>query len=279
MKPIITAENLTHTYTDGQNNSVKALDGINLSIAPGEFIAIIGTNGSGKSTLARHFNALLTPTEGLCLVNGLDTSKEENMWQIRQTVGMVFQNPDNQIVAAVVEEDVAFGLENIGVPSEQIRPRVEAALAAVNMSDYAQQAPHRLSGGQKQRIAIAGVMALEPKCIVFDEPTAMLDPRGRKEIVNTVLKLNKEKHITIVYITHKMEEAILADRIVAMEKGKIVMMGTPGDVFSQVEMINKLGLEAPLAAEVAYDLTKAGHSLPANIITHKELCRALCPSK
>ena len=278
MNQIISVQNLTHTYTDGQNNSVKALDGINLSIAPGEFVAIIGTNGSGKSTLARHFNALLTPTEGICLVNGLDTSKEENMWQVRQTVGMVFQNPDNQIVAAIVEEDVAFGLENIGVPSEQIRPRVEAALAAVNMSAYAQQAPHRLSGGQKQRIAIAGVMALEPKCIVFDEPTAMLDPKGRKEIVSTVVKLNKEKHITIVYITHKMEEAILADRIVAMEKGKIVMMGTPAEVFSQVELINKLGLEAPLAAEVAFHLNKAGHKLPANIITHKELCKALCPS-
>ena len=275
---IISVQNLTHTYTDGQNNSVKALDGINLSIAPGEFVAIIGTNGSGKSTLARHFNALLTPTEGICLVNGLDTSKEENMWQVRQTVGMVFQNPDNQIVAAIVEEDVAFGLENIGVPSEQIRPRVEAALAAVNMSAYAKQAPHRLSGGQKQRIAIAGVMALEPKCIVFDEPTAMLDPKGRKEIVSTVVKLNKEKHITIVYITHKMEEAILADRIIAMEKGKIVMMGTPAKVFSQVELINKLGLESPLAAEVAFQLTQAGHKLPENIITHKELCKALCPS-
>ena len=276
MKPIISAQNLTHTYIDGQNNSVKALDGINLSIATGEFVAIIGTNGSGKSTLARHFNAILSPTEGICLVNGLDTSKEENMWQVRQTVGMVFQNPDNQIVAAVVEEDVAFGLENIGVPSPEIRPRVEAALAAVNMTAYAKQAPHRLSGGQKQRIAIAGVMALEPKCIVFDEPTAMLDPKGRKEIVSTVLKLNKEKHITIVYITHKMEEAILADRIIAMEKGKIVMEGTPAEVFSKVDVINKLGLESPLAAEVAFQLAKAGNKLPANIITHKELCAALC---
>ncbi|NLU43341.1 MAG: energy-coupling factor transporter ATPase, partial [Acholeplasmataceae bacterium] len=263
-------------YTDGQNNNIKALDSINLSIAPGEFVAIIGTNGSGKSTLARHFNGLLQPTSGKCFVNGLDTTIEGNTWNVRQTIGMVFQNPDNQIVAAIVEEDVAFGPENIGVPHAEIRPRVEAALAAVNMTEYAKHAPHLLSGGQKQRIAIAGVLALLPQCIVFDEPTAMLDPRGRKDIVNIVLKLNKEQKITIVYITHKMEEAILADRVIAMENGKIVMEGTPAEVFGQVKKIRELGLEAPLPAEVAENLRQCGHKLNQDIITDEELAVALC---
>ena len=262
MDPIIETRALTHTYVDGQNEEMIALDGISLSIMPGEFVAIIGTNGSGKSTLARHFNALLTPTKGTCLVGGLDTSVEENLWQVRQTVGMVFQNPDNQIVAAVVEEDVAFGLENIGVPGPEIRPRVEKALTDVGMLSYAKHAPHRLSGGQKQRIAIAGVVALEPKCIVFDEPTAMLDPKGRKDIVDT----------------HKMEEAILADRVIAMKDGHIELMGSPKEVFTQVDRIRALGLECPLAAEVASALKKGGRDLP-KILTHKELCEALCPSK
>jgi energy-coupling factor transport system ATP-binding protein len=276
MQPIIEVKNLVHVYTDGQNNNIKALDSIDLSIAQGEFVAIIGTNGSGKSTLARHFNALLQPTSGKCFVNGLDTTIEENTWNVRQTIGMVFQNPDNQIVAAIVEEDVAFGPENIGVPHAEIRPRVEAALAAVNMTEYAKHAPHLLSGGQKQRIAIAGVLALRPQCIVFDEPTAMLDPRGRKDIVNIVLKLNKEQKITIVYITHKMEEAILADRVIAMENGKIVMEGTPSEVFGQVKKIRELGLEAPLPAEVAEVLRQCGHKLNRNIITDEELAAALC---
>jgi len=276
MQPIIEVKNLVHVYTDGQNNNIKALDSIDLSIAQGEFVAIIGTNGSGKSTLARHFNALLQPTSGKCFVNGLDTTIEGNTWNVRQTIGMVFQNPDNQIVAAIVEEDVAFGPENIGVPHAEIRPRVEAALAAVNMTEYAKHAPHLLSGGQKQRIAIAGVLALRPQCIVFDEPTAMLDPRGRKDIVNIVLKLNKEQKITIVYITHKMEEAILADRVIAMENGKIVMEGTPSEVFGQVKKIRELGLEAPLPAEVAEVLRQCGHKLNRNIITDEELAAALC---
>jgi len=276
MQPIIEVKNLVHVYTDGQNNNIKALDSINLSIAPGEFVAIIGTNGSGKSTLARHFNGLLQPTSGKCFVNGLDTTIEGNTWNVRQTIGMVFQNPDNQIVAAIVEEDVAFGPENIGVPHAEIRPRVEAALAAVNMTEYAKHAPHLLSGGQKQRIAIAGVLALLPQCIVFDEPTAMLDPRGRKDIVNIVLKLNKEQKITIVYITHKMEEAILADRVIAMENGKIVMEGTPAEVFGQVKKIRELGLEAPLPAEVAENLRQCGHKLNQDIITDEELAVALC---
>lgn len=278
MEPIIEVKHLTHTYVDAQNQEMTALEDISLSIQPGEFVAVIGTNGSGKSTLARHFNALLVPTSGQCLVGGLDTSVDENLWPVRQTVGMVFQNPDNQIVAAVVEEDVAFGLENIGVPGPEIRPRVEQALALVGMSAYAKHAPHRLSGGQKQRIAIAGVVALQPRCIVFDEPTAMLDPKGRRDIVRTVLALNREKHITIVYITHKMEEAILADRVIAMDHGHIVMEGNPKDVFTQVGRIHELGLESPLAAEVAYALKEAGHALPP-VLTHEELCDVLCPSK
>ena len=276
MQAFIEVQNLIHVYTDGQNNEIKALDGINLSIKQGEFIAIIGTNGSGKSTLARHFNALLQPTAGKCFVNGLDISVEENIWNIRQKVGMVFQNPDNQIVASIVEEDVAFGPENIGVPHAEIRQRVEQALASVNMIEYAKHAPHLLSGGQKQRIAIAGVLALLPQCIVFDEPTAMLDPRGRKDIVNIVKKLNKEQAITIIYITHKMEEAILADRLIAMNKGKIVMEGTPAEVFCQVKKIRKLGLEAPLPAEIAESLRQDGYELSRNIITDEELANELC---
>ncbi len=279
MEPLISVKNLEHTYIDGQNNKVLALSGINLDIAQGEFLAIIGSNGSGKSTLAKHLNGLLLPTQGSCTVAGLATSEEDQLWTIRQQVGMVFQNPDNQIVAAVVEEDVAFGLENIGVPSAQISSRVEKALSAVDMLAYKKHAPYRLSGGQKQRVAIAGILALEPKCIVFDEPTAMLDPLGRKEIVETVLKLNKTKKITIVYITHKMEEAILADRVIAMSEGKIVLSGSAKEVFSQVQVLKKLGLEVPLAAEIAYDLQKSGHSLPENIVSQEELEAALCPSK
>ena len=273
---MIKIENLKHYYTDSDGNEVKALDGVDLTIEQGEFVAIIGANGSGKSTLARHLNCLLLPTEGRVEVSGLDTMEEKNMWDIRQQVGMVFQNPDNQIVAAVVEEDVAFGPENIGVPGPEIGPRVAKALAAVGMTEYAKHAPHRLSGGQKQRVAIAGIMALEPKCIVLDEPTAMLDPQGRKEIVSTVQKLNKEKQITIVYITHYMVEALAADRVVVMEKGHIRFMGTPREVFSRVDELETLGLEAPLAAKVASELRKSGVKLPGGIITDEELAQALC---
>lgn len=275
---IIQTEGLRFAYAEEGAVNPFVLDGVSLDIEEGSFVAVLGHNGSGKSTLAKHLNAILLPSGGKVYVDGIDTADEDKLLDIRRTVGMVFQNPDNQIVAAIVEEDVAFGLENIEVPGPEIRPRVEKALAAVDMLDYAKRAPHRLSGGQKQRVAIAGVLALEPRCIVFDEPTAMLDPRGRKEIVSTVLKLNKEKHITIVYITHKMEEAILADRIIAMEKGRIVLEGTPKEVFTQVDRIRGLGLECPLAAEVANALDKQGHQLPP-IITHKELCEALCPSK
>ncbi len=276
MQTIIEVKNLTHIYTDSENKEIKALDGINLEIRQGEFVAVIGANGSGKSTLARHFNALQRPSEGTCLIEGMDTTVEENLWNIRQHVGMVFQNPDNQIVAAIVEEDVAFGPENIGVPTAEIRTRVDAALAAVGMSDYARHAPHLLSGGQKQRVAIAGVLALEPKCIVLDEPTAMLDPQGRKEIVTTVKKLNREKGITVVYITHYMEEALQADRIIVMGEGKIQMQGTPKEVFSHVRELYTLGLEAPLAAKVADDLRQSGLGLQQGIITNEELAESIC---
>ena len=263
---MISIKELKHYYTDADGKEVKALDGIDLDIKKGEFVAIIGANGSGKSTLARHLNALLLPTAGTCTVGGLDTNNEDNMWDIRQQVGMVFQNPDNQIVAAIVEEDVAFGPENIGVPSEEIRPRVEKALAAVGMSDYAKHAPHLLSGGQKQRVAIAGLMALEPACIVLDEPTAMLDPQGRKEIVSTVKSLNKDKGITIVYITHYMTEALAADRVVVMRKGEIYLEGTPDQVFTRSEMLNKAGLEVPQSIELIERLNKElGFNIPVQV--------------
>ena len=275
MEPVIETQGLKHVYIDADNNQVTALDGIDLQIMPGEFVAVIGANGSGKSTLARHFNALLLPTEGCVKVHGFDTLDEDNLWRIRQDTGMVFQNPDNQIVAAIVEEDVAFGPENIGVPAEELRKRVEDALRAVDMLDYREHAPHLLSGGQKQRVAIAGTLALGSNCIVLDEPTAMLDPKGRKEILNTMRKLNREQHITVVYITHFMTEALLADRVIVMSKGKIVFQGTPKEVFSRVDELEKLGLEAPLAAKVAFELRKSGAKLPPGIITNEELAAAL----
>lgn len=275
MEPVIETKWLKHVYIDSDNNPVTALDGIDLQIMPGEFVAVIGANGSGKSTLARHFNALLLPSEGSVNVHGLDTLDENNLWQIRQDTGMVFQNPDNQIVAAVVEEDVAFGPENIGVPTEELKQRVEDALRAVDMLDYREHAPHLLSGGQKQRVAIAGTLALGSRCIVLDEPTAMLDPKGRKEILSTVRKLNREQHITVVYITHFMTEAMQADRVIVMGDGRIKFQGTPRDVFSRVEELEKLGLEAPLAAKFALELRKSGVKLPQGIITNEELAEAL----
>lgn len=273
---MIKIKDLKHYYTDADGNEVRALDGVSLDIADGEFVAIIGANGSGKSTLARHLNALLLPTEGSVEVAGYDTSELEHLWDVRQEVGMVFQNPDNQIVAAIVEEDVAFGPENIGVPHDEIRPRVEAALAAVGMTEYAKHAPHLLSGGQKQRVAIAGILALAPQCLVLDEPTAMLDPQGRKEIVEVVKQLNQERKMTIIYITHYMTEALAADKVVVMEAGHIRFSGTPAEVFSRVDELEALGLEAPLAAKVASELRKAGVKLPAHVITDEELTKALC---
>ena len=251
MQSLIEIKNLKHSYIDTDGNEIHALNGVSLDIYKGEFIAVIGANGSGKSTLARHLNALLLP---------------KNLWNIRQHVGMVFQNPDNQIVAAIVEEDVAFGPENIGVPPAEIRTRVDNALAAVGMTEYAKHAPHLLSGGQKQRVAIAGV----------DEPTAMLDPRGRIEIVNTVKKLNREKNITVVYITHYMEEAMQADRIIAMEHGVIKMQGKPEEIFTKVKELHALGLETPLAAQAAFDLRQKGIKLADGIISNEELTEELC---
>lgn len=273
---MIQTEHMSHTYQDESGNVVYALDDVSLAIRKGEFVSIIGTNGSGKSTLAKHFNVLLTPSKGAVTVLGMDTKEPKNLWDIRQHVGMVFQNPDNQIVAAVVEEDVAFGPENLGVEPSEIRRRVDEALASVNMTDYALHSPGLLSGGQKQRIAIAGVLAMKPDCIVLDEPTAMLDPVGRKEVLETVHRLNKEEGITIVYITHFMEEAVTSDRVVVMKNGKLLHDGTPREIFSQVPMLKELGLDVPVAAEVAAKLRLDGVSLSNEIITEEELGDQLC---
>ena len=272
---MIEVNHLSHLYVDENGNDVRALDDVSLSIGRGEFVAIIGTNGSGKSTLAKHFNVLLQPTEGTVTVCGFNTLDDEHIWNIRQHVGMVFQNPDNQIVAAVVEEDVAFGPENLGVPSAEIRKRVDDALAAVNMTEYAEHGPHLLSGGQKQRIAIAGVLAMKPDCIVLDEPTAMLDPKGRLEVLETIHRLNKEEGITIVIITHFMEEAVTADRVVVMKNGVKLQEGTPREIFTQVDTLKELGLDVPVAAEVASKLIQKGVDIPNDIITNDELGDAL----
>ena len=268
-------ENVTHIYQSGEGNGHEALREVTLSIVAGEFVAVLGANGSGKSTLARHLNALLLPTEGMCLVRGWDTKDEERRWDIRQEVSMVFQNPDNQLIAAVVEDDVAFGPENLGVPPEEIRTRVQNALALVGMESYAQAAPHLLSGGQKQRIAIAGAIAMQTHCLVLDEPTAMLDPRGRAEVLSAVEKLHDERGMTIVYITHFMEEAIAADRIVLMDAGRIVMDGTPREIFAQPERVRALGLDVPLATDLAERLRHGGRDLPQDILTDEELLHCL----
>ena len=246
MEEIIRAEEVSYKYDEGK----KALERINLEIEEGEYVAIIGSNGSGKSTLAKLFNALLLPTEGRILIDGEDTREEEELWKIRAKVGMVFQNPDNQIVAALVEDDVAFGAENLGVEAEEIRRRVEYALKAVRMEEFRKAAPHKLSGGQKQRIAIAGALALQTKCIVFDEATAMLDPEGREEVLGVINKIHKERGITVIYITHFMEEAALADRIIVMNSGRIVDIGTPKKIFAQAGKLKELGLEVPTAVEL-----------------------------
>ncbi|BBB91390.1 MAG TPA: energy-coupling factor transporter ATPase [Methylomusa anaerophila] len=277
MGEIIKIENLCHTYTGYEGREVPALADISLSIAKGEFAAIIGTNGSGKSTLAKHLNALLLPTGGRCLVDGMDTADNDKLWSIRQMVGMVFQNPDNQIVAAVVEEDVAFGPENLGIIPSEIVKRVSDALRAVGMEEYRQHGPHLLSGGQKQRVAIAGVLAMRPECLVLDEPTAMLDPQGRKEVLETVHKLNKKEGITVIYITHFMEEAVTADRVIVMEAGRIVDQGPPAVIFSNVKKLKDIGLDVPVAAEVSQLLRQAGVPLPDNLTTDDELVVALCP--
>ncbi len=257
-------------------SSDLALKNINLRIEPGEFVAIIGPNGSGKSTLAKLFNGLYTPTEGDIFVAGFNTKNQDDIWKIRQKAGMVFQNPDNQIVATIVEEDVAFGPENLGIPPEEIRQRVKEALEIVELTEYADKAPHLLSGGQKQRVAIAGILAMKPDCIILDEPTAMLDPVGRKEVISTVKKLNQNEGKTIVLITHFMEEAVQADRVLVMEKGKVVMEGKPNEIFSQVQRLKKLGLDVPQVTELAYKLTRDSVPVRRDILTVEEMVDCLC---
>ena len=276
MKEIISVENLAYTYPGIDDQpGVVVFEDMNLKIQEGTFVAILGTNGCGKSTLAKHFNSILLPTGGKVYVCGIDTSNEERIMQVRRNVGMVFQNPDNQIVANVVEEDVAFGPENLGVSSPEIRHRVNKALKQVGMYEYREHAPHLLSGGQKQRIAIAGVIAMEPKCIVLDEPTAMLDPRGRREVIETIGRLNKEKGITVVLITHHMDEAAKADRVVVMSKGHVAADGTPEEVFSQVELLHTIGLAAPESVELCWELNKQGFALPLNKLDPEKCAQAL----
>ncbi len=253
----------------------RAINGVNLDVKRGDFIAIIGANGSGKSTLAKHINAILFPTEGTVWVNGLNTSQEENLWEIRRSAGMVFQNPDNQIIATVVEEDVGFGPENLGVPTEEIWKRVEDSLKAVGMLEYRKQSPNMLSGGQKQRVAIAGIMAMKPECIVLDEPTAMLDPNGRKEVISTIQWLNRHENITVILITHHMDEVVNADKIFVMDNGMIVMQGTPKEIFSRIPEIKKYRLDVPQVTELAYELRQAGLDIPEGILTVDELVEAL----
>lgn len=280
MMNIIEVENLEFEYkiTDDNGEVVGAnqvLKGVSLSVPKGQFVAVLGHNGCGKSTLAKHLNGILVATSGKVLINGIDAADDDRIYDIRQTVGMVFQNPDNQLVATVVEEDVAFAPENLGVPPEEIRKRVDDALKAVNMYDYREHSPHQLSGGQKQRVAIAGVLAMAPDCIVLDEPTAMLDPKGRAEVMKTIKMLNRENGVTIVLITHYMEEAAQADRVVVVDEGEIVMDNTPKKVFSQVATMKNLGLDVPQVTQLAYELKKAGFDISTEIITEDECVEAI----
>ena len=276
MSDIIKVEHLAYTYPGMDDMpGVAVFADMNLTVEEGTFVAILGTNGCGKSTLAKHFNSILLPTGGKVWVCGLDTSDEERLMAVRRTVGMVFQNPDNQIVANVVEEDVAFGPENLGIASPEIRHRVDKALKQVGMYEYREHAPHLLSGGQKQRIAIAGVIAMEPKCIVLDEPTAMLDPRGRREVIDTIGKLNRDKGITVVLITHHMDEAAKADRVVVLHKGKVAADGSPKAVFSQVELLHDLGLAAPETVELCDALNAEGFDLPLDALSVEECAQVI----
>ena len=277
---IIKAKQLVHEYIrrdeEGNVESIQtALDHIDLDVQPGQFIAILGHNGSGKSTLAKHINALLAPTEGSLWIDGKDVTQEENILPVRKTAGMVFQNPDNQIIASVVEEDVGFGPENIGVPTDEIWQRVEESLKSVGMLQYRHHSPNKLSGGQKQRVAIAGVMAMEPKCIVMDEPTAMLDPVGRKEVLKTVHKLRKQKNVTVILITHYMEEVVDADKIFVMDHGKVVMEGTPKEIFSRVDELKSYRLDVPQVTILADELRKRGLDIPKGILRKEELVEAI----
>ncbi|MBE5887067.1 MAG: energy-coupling factor transporter ATPase [Lachnospiraceae bacterium] len=278
---LIKTKNLTFEYIrrDDEGNVegiTKAVDDVNLDIKQGDFITILGHNGSGKSTLAKHMNAILYPTDGTVWVDGKDTNEDEYLWDIRQTAGMVFQNPDNQIIGQVVEEDVGFGPENMGVPTKEIWERVEESLKAVGMYEYRKHSPNKLSGGQKQRVSIAGVIAMHPKCIILDEPTAMLDPKGRKEVIRAVRALNDVEKVTVILITHYMEEAIYSDKIFVMDQGRIVMQGTPKQVFSQVEQLKELRLDVPQATLLSYELKKAGLNLEDGILSKEGLVEALC---
>lgn len=278
MDEMIQIRDLHFSYSAGEGETEPAeevLKGIDLTIKRGEFVAVLGHNGSGKSTLAKHINAILLPTSGKVTVEGIDTADEERIFELRQKAGMVFQNPDNQIVSSIVEEDVAFALENLGVPYEEMRQRVDESLKAVNMYEYRQHSPSQLSGGQKQRIAIAGVIAMQPDCIVLDEPTAMLDPQGRREVMATIKQMNEEKGITIVLITHYMDEAAQSGRIVVMDKGRVVLDGTPREVFSHVEQVKSIGLDVPQATELAWELRRAGCDIPEDILTEQECTAAI----
>ncbi len=286
MEEMIVAKDLSYEYKttfeeNGKNitRQVVALDNINITIEKGSFVAVLGHNGSGKSTFAKHINALVKPTAGTLWINGYDTKNDEFVWDIRQSAGMVFQNPDNQIVATVVEEDVAFGPENLGIEPEEIRKRVDVALSTVHMNEFRRSTPSKLSGGQKQRVAIAGVLAMKPECIVLDEPTAMLDPEGRKDVINTITRLNKEEKLTTVLITHYMDETVGADRIIVIDDGHVVMDGTPREVLVQVEKMKSYGLEVPQATEIAYNLRKRGIDIPADILTPEEMAGAICRLK
>lgn len=276
----ISAQNVYFQYesTDGTPPK-EVLHGVSIDIRKGEFVALLGHNGSGKSTMAKHMNAILLPSGGKVLVGGMDTSDDNLLMDIRRAVGMVFQNPDNQLVATIVEEDVAFGPENLGVPSKEIRERVDEALKAVGMYEYRRHAPHKLSGGQKQRVAIAGIIAMRPQCIVFDEPTAMLDPRGRHEVMTTIDKLKNELGITVVLITHYMDEAARADRVIIMDDGKILTEGTPGEVFSQIDMLRTHHLDVPQSTELAQYLRGKGYDIPADVLTPEECARAIFAAK
>ncbi len=277
---MIKAENLIFEYIrrdeEGNVESInRAIDNVNIEVNKGDFVAILGHNGSGKSTMAKHINAILTPTEGTVWVNGMNTKEENKIWDIRQTAGMVFQNPDNQIIATVVEEDVGFGAENLGIPTEEIWKRVEESLRAVGMLEYRKHSPNKLSGGQKQRVAIAGIMAMKPECIVLDEPTAMLDPIGRKEVIQTIHELNKSEKVTVLLITHYMEEVIHADKVIVMDRGKVVMHGTPREIFSRVEELKQYRLAVPQVTELAYELRKEGLEIPKGILNIEELVEAI----
>ncbi|MDO5715441.1 MAG: energy-coupling factor transporter ATPase [Tissierellia bacterium] len=273
---MIEIKNVTFHYENGSDSVQNVIDQVNLNIEEGEFVALLGHNGSGKSTMAKLINGLIHPVEGEVLVDGMNTKDEENIWTIRSRAGMVFQNPDNQLVATIVEDDVAFGPENLGIEPMEIRKRVEEALKSVQMLDYKNNAPHLLSGGQKQRVAIAGILAMSPSYIILDEPTAMLDPSGRKEVMDTILRLNQEEGKTIILITHYMDEAALSDRIIVMEDGKTVLEGSPREVFSQVEKIKEIGLDVPQVTELAYSLNKDGYDISSEVLTIEELVEEIC---